>query len=167
MPAVPVIPQGDWQCLVCKTRDEVFSIPETVDESCPPGSLQYKNKKEFMVACKFLSEIHSITESSCVRTHFETFYRLKYHRLPSSLNIIRNRLSFMTPNPYSSFKEMVDDLRLMFIQANELFEPNSDGYKFSKIFETKFLALHEEYVPLLQNAFPDYTSVVAKEEPSA
>ncbi|XP_049937524.1 E3 ubiquitin-protein ligase TRIM33-like isoform X2 [Schistocerca serialis cubense] len=134
-----------WQCLLCtELRDYLSNMKNSLD---PRG--RELSKSEQKLAERMLLELYCQYEPSL---HFREVVGpevTEYHekiKKPMSLDIIRRKLDSTHPEHYSSMRDFVADVRLIFNNAY-LFNPESQVYQDAKTLEEFFDSLLQKWLP--------------------
>merc|ERR1712107_256481 len=136
---------GDWVCLMCETREEIFSLSVKVRKG--KGNLSERDMK---LCRRLMLEMYNLWPES---VPFRDIADLNFPQYldkikePIALDVIKDRLSEESTQPYSSVKLFLTDLRKMFRNCFTFNQRDTEIYKHAKNMEAKLDALLEVWVP--------------------
>jgi len=145
IPALENEPADDWCCIMCETKDGIFSLSTKVKKG--RGLLSDRDLK---LCRRLLLEMYNLWPESvpfrdCADLKFPQY--LEKIKEPIALDVIKERLSEESPQQYSSVKLFLADLRKMFRNCFTFNQKDTEIYKHAKKMEEKLDALLEVWVP--------------------
>jgi len=145
IPALENEPPDDWCCIMCETREGIFSLSTKVKKG--RGLL---SERDLKLCRRLLLEMYNLWPESvpfrdCADLNFKQY--LDKIKEPIALDVIKQRLSEDSPQQYSSVMLFLADLRKMFRNCFTFNQKDSEIYKHAKKMEEKLDALLEVWVP--------------------
>nr|CAD7461801.1 unnamed protein product [Timema tahoe] len=149
IPKLAAIPDENetWQCLLCTNLKEIIDAPPTSPVESRGQGLCSKDQK---VAERLLLELYCQYEPSLhfreiVGPEVKEYYSVI--KKPMALDVVRRKLDPVDPEHYSTIREFIADIRLIFRNAYIFNPKESQVFQDAKSLEEFFDSLLEKWLP--------------------
>lgn len=161
IPNLSVEESDTWQCLLCMNFAD---IPEVPTNQKKEGELSPRERK---IAERLVLELYCQYEQSLPFREIIGLENTEYHNIikkPIALDSIRHKLDWTSVGCYTHIEELIQDIRLMFRNAYNYNEEDTQVYLDAKTLEKFFDEQLEKFLPQFayENFDSDYAQPPAK-----
>ncbi|XP_060796705.1 tripartite motif-containing protein 66 isoform X2 [Neoarius graeffei] len=161
VPSLLSFPTGDWVCTLCRdvqqpeveyNCEDSRLPPHAAPSALPPCDLRKCEKLTLLIYSNILSAPFHEPVSPLARHYYQIIKR------PMDLSVIRSRLKRSSSAHYSSIREFVSDVLLMFKNCAKFNYPDSEVAQAGRSLQSFFFSKLSEIFPELICPAPDEDS---------